>query len=56
MRLGTWNCEKDIAKHWDALEALDVDVIAVQECGNKTEEEADKHGWGCVWGPGTPRQ
>lgn len=52
MRVAIWNCQTDLAKHWDALERLHVDVIAVQECGAGTRAQAEKHGWGCEWRPG----
>lgn len=44
MRVATWNCQKDVAKQWDTLEGLDVDVIAVQECSEATQAKAEEHG------------
>lgn len=52
MRVATWNCQKDIVNHWDVLEKLNVDVIAVQECKEGTPDKARQEGWGCEWRPG----
>ena len=36
MRLATWNCQTGLDSNWGAVEALDADVLVVQECGSRT--------------------
>jgi exonuclease III len=54
LRIGTWNIQKGLDKHWPALEALSADVITVQECGAETESQAAaRSDWTCRWQSGT---
>lgn len=56
MRIGTWNCHSGLGHKWDAVEALDLDVLTVQECGPRTEEQVRSHTrWSAVWQQGTYR-
>jgi exonuclease III len=53
MRVATWNCHTSLGSKWGAVEALDADVITVQECGPGTAAEiADRGGWTCEWEKG----
>jgi endonuclease/exonuclease/phosphatase family metal-dependent hydrolase len=52
MRLATWNCQTGLDSNWDAVEALDADVLVVQECGSGTPEQASDHGWTCEFHAG----
>jgi exonuclease III len=53
VRLATWNCQKGLDSNWDAVEALDADVLVVQECGSGTPAQvADRDGWTCEWQAG----
>jgi endonuclease/exonuclease/phosphatase family metal-dependent hydrolase len=56
MRLATWNCQLDLGYKWEAMEALGADVITVQECGSRTEEQAESRGWTCRWQVGRYRK
>jgi endonuclease/exonuclease/phosphatase family metal-dependent hydrolase len=53
MRLATWNWNSQAGSgaHWDALEALDVDVVTLQECGSAIRDQARarEHSWTCEW-------
>lgn len=56
MRLATWNCNKDLAAKWGAVEALGANVLTVQECGPNTTAQVTSHdGWTCEWQKGTYR-
>lgn len=56
MRLGTWNCQTSLGSKWDAVEALNADVLAIQECGPNTRDQVTGHdGWTCEWQMGTYR-
>lgn len=52
MRLATWNCQTGLNANWGAVEALNADVITVQECGSNTPAQATEHGWACEWHAG----
>lgn len=53
MRLATWNCQTGLDSNWGAVEALDADVLVVQECGPGTPAQAaEQDGWTCEWQPG----
>ena len=53
MRLATWNCQTGLDSNWDALDALNTDVICVQECEATVEQQvAEREGWSCAWAPG----
>jgi exonuclease III len=53
MRLATWNCQTGLESNWGAVEALDADVLVVQECGPETREQvAAQDGWTCEPQPG----
>lgn len=52
MRLATWNCQTGLDSNWSAVEALDADVLTVQECGSGTREQAADRGLMCVWHAG----
>lgn len=53
MRIATWNCQSGLTSNWPAIEALDVDVITMQECGDQTEVEARARGsWKAAHSPG----
>lgn len=52
VRLGTWNCQSGLDAHWDAIRALDAEVLTVQECGSHTEDQARDEGWACEWQAG----
>lgn len=52
LRLATWNCQTGLDSNWDAVEALDADVLVVQECGSGTPEQAADHGWTCEFHAG----
>jgi endonuclease/exonuclease/phosphatase family metal-dependent hydrolase len=53
MRVGTWNCQTGLDSNWGVVEALDADVVTVQECGAGVEAQAKSHeGWTCEWQPG----
>jgi exonuclease III len=52
VRLGTWNCQTGLDANWGAVEALDADVLTVQECGSNTKAQAEGRGWKCEWQPG----
>jgi endonuclease/exonuclease/phosphatase family metal-dependent hydrolase len=53
VRLATWNVQTGLESTWGAIEALDADVLAVQEVGSGTPEfVAKKDGWACEWQPG----
>ncbi len=49
MRLGTWNCAGALTKKWDVLDALDADVLVIQECASTTVAEAADRGWRACW-------
>jgi exodeoxyribonuclease III len=49
MRLATWNCQTGLDSNWDELDKLHADVLTVQECGPKTEEQARERGWASSW-------
>ena len=53
MRLATWNCQSGLDANWEELEKLAADVVAVQECGSSTPEQAAARGWSCEWQHGT---
>jgi endonuclease/exonuclease/phosphatase (EEP) superfamily protein YafD len=56
MRLATWNCQTSLGSKWEAIEALDADVLTVQECGPTTRAFVEGHdGWTCEWEKGTYR-
>jgi hypothetical protein len=46
LRLGTWNCQTGLDSNWGAVEALDADVLVVQECGAGTPAQATAQGAG----------
>lgn len=53
MRLATWNCQHGLGPNWDAIEELDVDVLAIQEARADTKDLMERHkGWKCVWREG----
>jgi len=53
VRLGTWNCQTGLDTHWDAAEALNPDVLTVQECGPSTKALVEQHtGWACEYQEG----
>jgi exonuclease III len=53
MRLATWNCQTGLDSNWAAVEALDADVLVIQECGSGTPEQvANQDGWTCEWEAG----
>jgi hypothetical protein len=41
MRLGTWNCQTGLGPAWKVIEDLEVDVIALQECGPDTLQKVE---------------
>jgi endonuclease/exonuclease/phosphatase family metal-dependent hydrolase len=49
MRLATWNCQTGLGENWAAVEALNADVLTIQECGSHTAEQAAERGWTCEW-------
>jgi len=54
MRLATWNCQTDLESKWEAVKALDADVLTIQECGPGTAGYVTGHaGWTCEWQKGT---
>lgn len=54
MRLATWNCNTSLRSKWGAVEALNADVLTVQECGPGTKAQVTSHdGWTCEWQKGT---
>jgi endonuclease/exonuclease/phosphatase (EEP) superfamily protein YafD len=53
VRLATWNCQTGLDSNWGAVEALNADVLVVQECGSGTPAQvADQDGWTCEWQAG----
>lgn len=52
MRLATWNCQTGLGANWSAVEALDADVVTIQECGSDTIEQATERGWVAEWHAG----
>jgi endonuclease/exonuclease/phosphatase family metal-dependent hydrolase len=57
LKVATWNCQKGLDRNWPAVEALDADVLTVQECGPQACEQARETGWACeyaegAWGKG----
>jgi len=57
MRIGTWNCQTGLAPNWEHVQALDSDVLTVQECGPETKEFVESHsGWTCEWQAGRYRE
>jgi len=53
MRLGTWNCQTGLAANWEAIEALNADVLAIQECEPGIRAQVESHdGWACEFQPG----
>lgn len=50
MKLATWNLQRGLTSNWGVVEELGADVLTVQECGPKTEEQAaERDGWTCKW-------
>jgi exonuclease III len=49
MRLATWNCQTGLDSNWEFVDELDADVLTIQECGDKTQEQARERGWSCSW-------
>jgi endonuclease/exonuclease/phosphatase family metal-dependent hydrolase len=53
MRLATWNCQPGLEAHWDAIDELDADVLAIQEARAGTPDLVAQHeGWTCIWREG----
>ncbi|MGH9321026.1 MAG: hypothetical protein ACRD3V_14225, partial [Vicinamibacteria bacterium] len=53
MRLATWNCQTGLALNWGAVEALDPDVVTIQECEPGTPAQVENEdGWMCEYQPG----
>jgi exodeoxyribonuclease-3 len=49
MRVATWNCAGQIEQKWAALDALDADLVIIQECGPGSPQMAREHGWQGLW-------
>jgi exodeoxyribonuclease III len=57
MRIATWNCQTGFAAKWPHVEALEADVITVQEGGASTKAFVEGHdGWSCEWQVGRYRR
>jgi endonuclease/exonuclease/phosphatase family metal-dependent hydrolase len=57
VRLATWNSHSSLGSKWGAVEALDADVITVQECGPGTKDQVEgRTGWTCEWQVGRYRK
>ncbi len=53
MRLATWNCQTGLETNWGLVEALNADVLTVQECGpGMAEQVARLDGWTCEYQAG----
>lgn len=53
MRLATWNCQTGLETNWEPVEALNADVLTVQECGPGTAEQVSRlDQWTCEYQPG----
>jgi endonuclease/exonuclease/phosphatase family metal-dependent hydrolase len=58
MRIATWNCQTGLhSSSWAAVDALNADVITVQECLSDTCAQAERRGgWTCEWQQGRVRK
>lgn len=45
MRLVTWNCNGALRRKYQILEALDADILVVQECEDPAQSTADYQAW-----------
>lgn len=55
LRIATWNCAGGLDRKWAHLEALEADLMIVQECGPDSLALASERGWTALWSPAKDR-